>query len=76
MAGLGWSNKQERRIGVDKDHIVMSMYPDRSRNDEYFDKFMSALSELVDRVMPPLVRPGWAKQELLEGSGAECKIVA
>lgn len=63
MSILGWPSELEQVFGVDKDHTEMSMYPERSSTDDYLDKFMSALSELVDNVVPESTRPIWAKQE-------------
>lgn len=63
MSSLGWPSDLEQIFGVDKDHTEMSMYPDRSSTDDYLDKFMSVLSQLVNKVVPESTRPGWAKQE-------------
>lgn len=63
MSSLGWPSDLEQTFGVEKDHTEMSMYPDRSSTDDYLDKFMSALSQLVDKVVPESTRPEWAKQE-------------
>ncbi|KAM5350027.1 hypothetical protein ACJ41O_006532 [Fusarium nematophilum] len=48
VSALGWKN--ERLIGVQKDHAKITMYPQPSDEDGFFEQFMSTLTEIVGDV--------------------------
>ena len=47
-------------IGVNADHFQLTRYPHRG-DEEFFDEFMSTLSDLVDEICPEFNRPDFLR---------------
>ncbi|CAH0051000.1 unnamed protein product [Clonostachys solani] len=50
VSRLGWASEQ--LVPVQKNHTELTMYPQRSDDDAYFQLFMKTLSEMIEEVMP------------------------
>jgi hypothetical protein len=53
VSRLGWDTEQ--LVPVQKNHAELTMYPQRSDDDAYFQLFMKTLSEMIEEVVPKSV---------------------
>lgn len=53
MSRLGWDSEQ--LVPAQKNHAELTMYPQRSDDDAYFQLFMKTLSEMIEEVVPKSV---------------------
>ncbi|CAH0035416.1 unnamed protein product [Clonostachys rhizophaga] len=53
VSRLGWDSEQ--LVPVQKNHAELTMYPQRSDDDAYFQLFMKTLSEMIEEVVPKSV---------------------
>ncbi|VUC30705.1 unnamed protein product [Clonostachys rosea] len=53
VSRLGWASEQ--LVPVQKNHTELTMYPQRSDDDAYFQLFIKTLSEMIEEVVPKTV---------------------
>lgn len=50
-------------MGIEKDHGELTMYPLRSDEDGYFEKFMNTLTRMIDEIVPKPTQQAWARND-------------
>ncbi|CAG9996180.1 unnamed protein product [Clonostachys byssicola] len=66
VSRLGWDSEQ--LVPVQKNHAELTMYPQRSDDDDYFQLFMKTLSEMIEEVVPKSVM---LSEELTASNGSK-----
>ncbi|KAJ5528253.1 hypothetical protein N7513_012412 [Penicillium frequentans] len=61
VSSLGWTD--EDCVGIEKDHGELTMYPLRSDEDGYFEKFMNTLTRMIDEIVPKPTQQAWARND-------------